>query len=91
MDEHAAMLLVTVFFLTIYVIGIGARPPPRSVFERYGGAIAGRSLTEPRAEGSLACTFPACGAALVSGIAVDASIALLLALFANPRIQCSFR
>src|SRR4029077_4385157 len=88
MDEHATMLLVTVFFLTIYVIGIGGTTATairvREAWRRHKPDVP--SL-EPRAQGELRLQAPSLPPALrwfrIAGW-ITFPIALLLALFANP-------
>jgi hypothetical protein len=87
-NEHAAMLLVTVFFLTVYVIGIGGTTATairvREAWRRHRPDVP--SL-EPRVIGELTLPAPALPSALrwfrVAGW-IAFPIALLLGLFANP-------
>jgi hypothetical protein len=89
MDEHAAMLLVTVFFLTLYVIGIGGTTATAiRVREAWRRRKADVPSLDPRPGHELKLLAPSLPAAMrwfriVGWIAFP--IALLLALFANPR------
>ena len=88
MDEHAAMLLVTVFFLTVYVIGIGGTTATAiRVREAWRRRKADVPSLDPRLGQDLTLAAPSLPAAMrwfriLGWIAFP--IALVLALFANP-------
>src|SRR4029077_7724082 len=88
MDEHAAMLLVTVFFLTVYVIGIGGTTATAiRVREAWRRRKPNVPVLAPRSGHDLTLAAPSLPSALrwfriVGWIAFP--IALVLSLFANP-------
>jgi hypothetical protein len=87
-NEHAAMLLLTVFFLTVYVIGIGGTTATAiRVREAWRRRKSGVPSLAARAGEDVTLAAPALPRALswfrITGWTAF-PIALLLALFANP-------
>jgi hypothetical protein len=88
MDEHAALLLVTVFFLTVYVIGIGGTTATAiRVREAWRRRKPDVPALAPRPGHDLTLAAPSLPGALrwfrvIGWIAFP--IALVLSLFANP-------